>query len=161
MKYHSLGKIRFWKYSHQNNSQQNFLSLVVSEESFYGEILLLTIFSSSCVLFHLFQLDKKPLLKWKSVKETSLGFWPWITCTSWFAKAIMHDNMKRDNGSLGLEYILEIFQQLQACLLTNSVKIFHWSNYYLLKIFHVINFYWWIPLMKIFYQQTFSEHSIC
>jgi len=38
----------------------------------------------------------------------------------------MHDEMERDNVSLGLEYLpyVEIFQQRRACLLTNGVKYF-------------------------------------
>jgi len=39
----------------------------------------------------------------------------------------MHDEMERDNVSLGLEYLLyvKIFQQRRTCLLTNGVKIFY------------------------------------
>jgi len=81
------------------------------------------------------------------------------SCTSWFGKAMMHDEMKRDNGSLGLEYlpyVESISAATQVFTFTNGVKIFHWSNYLLLKIFCVINFHWWILLTKLFTNKFFQ-----
>jgi len=71
--------------------------------------------------------------------------------------------MERDNSLEYLFYIKKIssatFSDIKlTCLFANGLKIF---NYLLLKIFRVIDFHQWKPLMKIFYNKFFqtTEHT--